>query len=133
MINNLLGRSSSEDMRGYDSHWRPQVMQCGLEKFVDLFDFIGSQENLSEHSRILLKEMGLWDKYGANGWPEEMDEFLPPKRISKSGHSTGADKHVEDMYTPELLKQVQWLYREDYDLIRRLGLTPEHPIFRKPC
>jgi len=112
MINYLEEMSTPEEVRQYDTHWRPQLVQCNLEKFLPLFDIIGSQENLSQHARILLKMSALWEKYGKRGWPTAQDEFLPSK--SRAAHYTGADNYVRSMYTQEMLLQVHEIYHEDY-------------------
>ena len=115
----------------YNAHWTPQSINCHLDKFLPLYDFVGSQENLSEHARIVLKDLGLWEEYGASGWPGGEDEFLPLQ--SNAHHKTESSQQSQSMYTPELLDKVKTIYKEDYDMIESLGLTGEHPVIRRQC
>ena len=68
MVGYLAKHSSPGELRQQNEHWRPQVDVCVLNKFMPLYDFVGSYESLSNHSRLVLQELGLWEEYGANGW-----------------------------------------------------------------
>jgi Sulfotransferase family len=61
-----------------DPHWRPQSMMCGLDYLLPYFDFVGNFRYVSEHSKLLLERVGLWDNYGA-----KFDS-------AKDGHSKGS-------------------------------------------
>ena len=119
------------DRQYYNDHWTPQSINCHLDKFLPLYDYVGSLENLSEHARIILKDLGLWEEYGASGWPGPHDEFLPWQ--SKAHHKTNSSSKVDSMYTPELLDKVKTIFKEDYDMIASLGLTADKPVMRKKC
>lgn len=49
-------------------HWRPQHLFCGLQKFVDRFNFVGNMERLQPQSELLLKATDLWERFGKTGW-----------------------------------------------------------------
>jgi len=49
-------------------HWRPQTDYCGFRKFKSKFNFIGSMEHLQEHGVALLKRVGVYDRFAAEGW-----------------------------------------------------------------
>ena len=38
---------------------------CGLDKYLPLFNFVGSFSYLHEHTKLLLTKLELWEKYGA--------------------------------------------------------------------
>jgi hypothetical protein len=83
-----------------DPHWRPQLLTCGLDSILPLFDFVGSFNHLPEHSRLLLERVGLWDKYGAtfdDTTDAEADESKlcdiapPPPRVNNKGGTYSAE------------------------------------------
>ena len=117
--------------RNVDMHFWQQVDVCQLEKFMPLYDFIGSQESVSAQSHLLLRVLGLWDEYGSHGWPGPQGEFLPP--VSIAFHRTNSSQEVARTFTSELLERVKYIYKEDYQMIESLGLTPERPIVRRAC
>jgi len=114
-----------------DPHFWLQVEPCKLWKFMPLYDFIGSHENVSAHGHLLLRELGLWEEYGSHGWPGPEDHFLPP--TSHARHKTNSSEEVRKVYTPELEERVGRIYKPDYEMIQSLGLTPARPIFRRAC
>ena len=80
---------------------------------------------------MVLEDLGLWDEYGAGGWPGPSDEFLPQENTYTKKTDSGAK--LSDMYTPELMKKVKGIYQEDYQIIEGLGLSPDRPVFRRAC
>jgi hypothetical protein len=123
-----------------DAHWRPQVLTCGLDYLLPHFDFIGSFDHLSEHTRLLLQRVGLWDDFGAtfkdtNNLKKDGRQVKlkcrvpPPVRGEKHapsgfnqqgpssaalGHATGSRNLFDSFYTPELLATVREAYALDY-------------------
>jgi len=72
-----------------------------LQKIYKVFNFIGSIEKLSEHGPMLLKRVGIYEKYGANGWSlanvikDPITPALPPERyIFDLPKVTERDKHM---------------------------------------
>ena len=41
---------------------------CGFHKFHSLFNFVGNMEHVKEHGEMLLRRVGIYETYGANGW-----------------------------------------------------------------
>lgn len=130
MVGALKLKSSPEDQKLYNTHWRPQSDHCNLRKFLPLYDFIGSHQNLSAHSRLLLKELGVWEKYGRRGWLNNKG-FLQVQ--SMAHHRTDSNTHAKEILTPELIETIRDIYGEDYDMIDRVGLTDQWPVFRRKC
>jgi len=117
-----------------DPHWKPQLLTCGLDYWLPQVDFIGTFEHLSEHTKMLLERVGLWEKYGAkfddgkNMKSEGSDIWSMPtpvrpsnytvagfnqKGAGTSHHSTSSSSKIQEYYTPELLKTVREAYHWD--------------------
>jgi hypothetical protein len=120
-----------------DPHWKPQVMTCGLDQLLPKFDFIASFDHISEHTKILLERVGLWEKYGRNfddgknSKEKHLSCRVPtPKRAANemvwgfnqrgpSGagnnvHATGSQARLSEFYTPELMAKVRGAYALDF-------------------
>jgi hypothetical protein len=50
---------------GTNPHWRPQILTCGLDNLLPHFDFVDNFSFVSEQTKLLLNQVGLWDDYGA--------------------------------------------------------------------
>lgn len=48
-----------------DPHFKPQMMTCGLDQLLPYFDMIGNLKFVSDHTRLLLERVGLWEHFGA--------------------------------------------------------------------
>lgn len=109
-------------------HWRPQIYMCQLEKYLQLFNFVGSVEFGSVHVKALFDDLGLWAPFGAHGWGRDKTEaFLQYNRAS---HKTGSHDKLGKYYTPELLARVREAYAMDYKMMELIGLvtrTGPHP------
>ena len=120
-----------------DPHWGPQMMMCGLDYWMPKFDFLGSFDHISEHTKILLDRVGLWDKYGAtfddgrhSNQSSHMCVVPPPQRDSnftvlgfnqrgptrngKTDHATGSQSRFDELYTPDLIAKVRQAYALDF-------------------
>ena len=124
-------------------HWRPQRFMCNLEKFLPLYNFVGSFAHLKEHAEALLRQAGLWEEFGARGWalkkgggrgwsagrvgtPSPGAEGAMFQK-NTAWHADGAGTKKERYYTPELLARVKKAYAMDYEMfdsIGALGLAP---------
>ena len=40
-------------------------MTCGLDYLLPQFEFVGNFNLISEHTKLLLEKVGLWDDFGA--------------------------------------------------------------------
>jgi hypothetical protein len=133
----------ANNFKNMDPHWKPQVTTCGLDYLLPHFDFIGSMEHISEHTKLLLEKVGMWDDYGSkfddgHDLPKVGSACFvaPPDRSASnttvngfnqrgttSKHATGSKSKFEKYYTPELLEKVRKVYAIDYaiwdDLKRR--------------
>eukprot|EP00536_Pseudo-nitzschia_multiseries_P005460 jgi/Psemu1/190557/e_gw1.102.22.1 len=47
-----------------DPHWRPQSWGCGISEKIDRFDFIGTMNNIANHTKALLEKVNLWESHG---------------------------------------------------------------------
>jgi len=113
----------------YDEHWKPQVLNKGLGKFMPLMDYVGSFEHLSNHTRSILEDVGLWEEYGAYGWADNV-AFLQGR--TQSFHSTNSSQHLSSYYTKDRLQRVEKLYKVDFDMIRSLGVG-DKALMRHRC
>jgi len=98
-----------------DPHWRPQFMIGNIEKFMPYINFIGSFSKLSTDANRLLESMGLWNKYGANGWGKNGTSgiFCSEDVFNR----TNAKLKMKEYYTDELLDKVKVAYSLDYQLL----------------
>jgi hypothetical protein len=122
-----------------DPHWKPQVMTCGLDHLLPQFDFIGNFDHISEHTKLLLERVGLWEEFGAtfdDGKDLQYSErhstcMIPPpirqpnetvwgfnqrgpSGAGKNLHATGSQSKLDKYYTPELLGKVRKAYALDF-------------------
>ena len=118
-----------------DPHWMPQMWTCGLDTIFPVFDFVGSFDHLSKHSKLLLQKVGAWDKWGATFDDESTEvgasnictagsDNNPNRTISGFNqkdpsnksykHSTGSKSKLDKYYTPELRSKVRRAYKMDY-------------------
>ena len=130
MVRYLGERSSPEEQRQYEEHLRPQAYTCGLDKFMPLFDYVGSQEHLGPHTRMMLQGLNLWDDNGVEDW-DTSKAFL--QQPSMAGLRTYSDERAPMIYTEELLKAVKQVYKVDYDMIQSVGLVSDEPVFLRGC
>jgi hypothetical protein len=135
-----------------DPHWKPQVMTCGLDRLLPNFDFIASFDHISEHTKILLDRVGIWEKHGrtfddgkTSKGKHGVCEVPPPEQRanetvwgfnqrgpSGSGsnvHATNSQSKFTEYYTPELIEKVREAYALDFavwDEISSKDLPADH-------
>lgn len=117
-----------------DPHWAPQILTAGLDRIFPFFDFVGNFHHRALHSKLLLQQVGLWQKWGSTfdtipGQGGQPCAEPPPIRSSNrtttlgfnqdgtdlANHRlTGSENTIQHYYTPELLAQVQKAYALDY-------------------
>jgi len=115
-----------------DPHWRPQAYSCGMVQMLPSMQLVGGLDRVSEHTRAILEQVGLWQSHGRHYRLSPTKNKLvknPPPDVSKvkatgfqqsqvagDHHSQGAQSKIDKYFTPELLARVQKLYWMDYAL-----------------
>lgn len=108
----------SESFRGFlqvvarckNPHWDPQSDRME-GKYWAYINFVGRSENVTAATTSLLRKIGAWKDYGADGWGEGHDE-----RIFAHGHSVLPSKElVKHFASPKVEATVEKLYQKDYD------------------
>lgn len=133
-----------------DPHFRPQMLSCGLDHLLPAYDFIGSFQHISKHTKLLLKKVGMWDEYGskyddgngamkgslcmrpspireANFTPDGFNQLSRIKNRTTS-HATQSSKKMSQYYTPELLSKVKKAFHWDYAIWDDLVERPPHSV-----
>mmetsp|Transcript_12819 Transcript_12819/g.19226 ORF Transcript_12819/g.19226 Transcript_12819/m.19226 type:complete len:361 (+) Transcript_12819:1-1083(+) len=141
----LLEKPSRNGNRGLgpktNPHWRPQRYLCNLEKFLPLYNFIGSFSHLFEHNKRMLQALGLWEQYGQSGWsrPQRVKRFRRPldpihQNIS-TPHSAMFERNIAshrmrrkefdfvyaNLLTPQLIDKIKRAYWMDYEMLNAIG------------
>jgi hypothetical protein len=151
--------SNCSDPRGLhactDPHWKPQMMTCGLDHLLPHFDFIGSFEHISEHTKLLLQRVALWERYGQNfddgndlkknqnhadrctaaPLPVRDKNYTAPgfnqrgpSGTNRFSHTTGSQSLLHSYYSPELLAKVREAYALDYAIWDDLKRRPASEV-----
>ena len=114
-------------------------MMCGLDFLLPHFDFVGNFNFVSQHTKLLLQKVGLWDEYGA-----QFDDgsggnkvgrhkcTTRPKTLGDAGynasrvvsgfnqkditglHATNSKQKMAKYYTPSLMERVRKAYALDF-------------------
>mmetsp|Transcript_29931 Transcript_29931/g.96579 ORF Transcript_29931/g.96579 Transcript_29931/m.96579 type:complete len:365 (-) Transcript_29931:41-1135(-) len=115
-----------------NAHWRPQRFMCSLDKFLPLYNFVGSFGQLQRHAEDLLRATGLWDDYGAWGWSGDrrFSSALKKKNPGKPGgpifsrnmaaHRARDTDRKDDYLTDDLKKTLRRAYWQDYEMLDNL-------------
>ena len=138
------------DFRGLgpysNAHWRPQRFMCGLDKFLPLYNFIGSFNSLREHTEMLLRATSLWDDYGATGWgsngryglnikarrSSQQLKSLPIFAKNVAWHRASKSDRKTEYLTPDLVEKLKRAYWQDYDMLNRIGWNDDLPVDGRP-
>eukprot|EP00756_Hemistasia_phaeocysticola_P067174 Hpha_TRINITY_DN9774_c0_g1::TRINITY_DN9774_c0_g1_i2::g.10349::m.10349 len=81
------------------------------------------------HARLLLKQLKLWEKYGASGWSRGQagsDAFMGGAH-GKDGHQTQARNQKSEYLTASVMKRIARIYELDYTVLKTVGLVPGGP------
>jgi len=133
-------------LKTINPHWRSQAFSCGLSHMMPHFNFVASLDNAANHTKALLKQVGLWDIYGRyyrtskkeNLIGQHSEMILPPastepathgfqqKLVDTTGHNKGSSKMLNDFYTPDLMEKVKTLYAADFSLWNALQLASKN-------
>ena len=89
--------------------WRPQGRKMEPKYYAKL-NFIGHYDSMKEDAQKLLKQLGLWEEYGASGWGSDSNSpiFDSVREITES-------EFYKAYTTPEIEKKAQKYFRSDYD------------------
>jgi len=118
-----LVRKAAESFSGFinltqwckDPHWSLQADRME-PKYWPFIDFVGHLESAAKDAEVLLRKLGAWDEYGANGWGQKGTNSIFDANLSP--HTTGSNNRLLDYYTPELERLVDFdLYAKDYEHI----------------
>ena len=120
-----------------NQHWRPQSMFCGFEKFMPLYNFVGSFSHLQEHAKIFLQGTDIWDTFGAHGWGEHngsMFERNVAMHRTSAGAVSGrlkidaaqAKQSYDELLPPgsEIRKKAFLYYRRDFEMFAKITTPP---------
>lgn len=133
-------------------HWRSQRLMCNIEKFLPLYNFVGSFSQLRNHTEILLRSAGLWERYGKSGWGRptrgRAKRPRPPARNTAESLTFDAvaggamferntawhrapqsreGSEAKQYWTPELLSRVRAAYKMDFDMFDAINFTFDGP------
>lgn len=99
-----------------DAHWRPQNLRLDF-KYWPYLDFVGHVETAAADAKALLERIGAWEEYGASGWGKDgKSAIFESKGKSGAGvHATWAGRKIWTWYTPQIEREVERLYRGDYE------------------
>jgi hypothetical protein len=98
----------------HNAHWNPQYDRME-PKYWPHINFIGNFNRLQDDAERLLRKVGAWEKYGANGWGSDGNLPVFARSVEPNVHSTGAKNKAAQWYTPELEKRVEESYVKDYE------------------
>lgn len=107
-------------------HFRPQRFFCGyLENFYEQIDFVGwvnGSRSVNQQLYQIAKEFP-----SLNISEEQVEETLNKtykvRSMIRGGevvHSAHTDRHKDELLTPDILKKLRFLYKEDYEFIQKL-------------
>ena len=96
-----------------DPHWGPQTATIA-DKFWSKMNFIGRLSHKEKDMERLLRRVGLWEQFGANGWGEDGKSHIFASNALQS-RATGSKGKLKKHYTPSLEKQVHAMFVLDTD------------------
>jgi len=94
-----------------DNHIAPQHLFCNLYQYADKYDIFRFENKT--HRKIWMQKAGLWDQYGASGWPDDIS-------IVNYDPKQGQDLTTNNIYiqywnkNSVLLARAIDAYRNDY-------------------
>lgn len=97
------------NMRLADEHFRPQIEFASLH--LIRYDFIAYVSTLAEDIETILRSLDLWEVYGASGWGANGTLSF----VEYTGRNRGVWAPNSTYHTPFSIRQVQTIYREDYE------------------
>ena len=95
-----------------NAHWQPQSWRMPV-KYWEQINFVGQMDQMASDARRLLKKIGAWDAFGAQGWKNGPIFFSAPGQSGRF-HATGAKDKAGKMLNPELARRLRTYYGDDY-------------------
>ena len=96
----------------HDPHWNPQTWRMEA-KYWPHINFVGHLETARDDTERLLRKVGGWEEFGANGWGKSETEAIFESSSVK--HQTGSHDHLEEHFdSNETEGLVEKLYEDDY-------------------
>ena len=96
----------------HDPHWNPQAWRMEA-KYWPHINFVGHLETAREDTERLLRQVGAWEEFGANGWGKSQTEAI--FQSSSLKHQTGAHERLQEHFdSNETEGLVEKLYEDDY-------------------
>jgi len=87
-----------------DVHWNPQCELYDCNKWMPIINFMGHIETAAEDTERLLRQIGAWEDFGANGWG--VDKNMPIFQGKKHAtHTTGAHERMHEFYADGKIRQ----------------------------
>ena len=115
-----------------DFHWRPQSQRVD-EKYLPFLNFVGHMETIQDDAKELLTRIGAWEDFGISGWGVFGNESIFQSKSDITHWTTSqiddSRKRLSQYYTPELEKNIEEMYAEDY-MIPLFNLTKSTIDFR---
>lgn len=119
----IFRAETREEQLAMDRHWRPQYLNCDMDKWIDYYQFSGNFSHLQSHSRYLLESLDLYDDYG-HGWRPYGESWSTDGSDGKdlfeeavhAGHDRHALEKIRLHYTKELADKALEFYRRDYEI-----------------
>ncbi|GMH42634.1 hypothetical protein BSKO_10553 [Bryopsis sp. KO-2023] len=120
-----------------DNHFRSQSSRCDVSN--TRFDFMARIESLDDDLKDMLTSMDLWESYGASGWGPNGDLALAEydiytmqrKEHVDTTRETHAAEKIHQYLTQDVIRRVQELYKDDYDVFgydRSTWIKPEKEL-----
>ena len=96
-----------------DVHWNPQCDLYDCNKWMPVASFLGHVETIAKDTERLLRQIGAWEEFGANGWGTDgLSSIFQGKK--NAAHTTGAHERVRDFYSDSALRRrVEVLMEKD--------------------
>lgn len=107
-----------------DDHWKAQSLRMGPNIASPLWqtlDFVGHMDNVQEDAKRLLQRIGAWEEFGKSGWDRPLHDHAIFQSTENVQHKSGAPKQVAQYYTPELEREIDRRFGQDYE-VRELEL-----------
>ena len=80
---------------------------------------MGHLESGAHDARVLLKKLGMWEKFGRNGWGKHGNESIFESRSFVKHRTTTESEsnlfRLRKWYTPSIEKEIENRFSEDYE------------------
>lgn len=96
-----------------DVHWNPQCDLYDCNKWMPIISFWGHIKTIAKDTERLLRQIGAWEEFGANGWGTDgLSSIFRGKK--HAAHTTGAHARARNFYSDKALRhRVEVLMAKD--------------------